>query len=121
MNTLYVVLGLLVVVSLMASHAFAYVRGFRKGEHYIYWAYFRPMASRFERNRRETMKLALLDDQTAAQQNVVLYLEKRKLWNKALTYVYKTRGYRRQLRRKHSALSDLGWIVTAVARMWEKK
>jgi hypothetical protein len=62
-----------------------------------------------------------LDDRTAAQQNVVLYLEKRKLWGKTLTYVHKARGYRRQLRRKHSALSDLGWIVTAVARMWEKK
>lgn len=121
MNILYVVIGLFVVAALLASHAFAYVRGFRKGEHYIYWAYFRPMASRFERNRRETMRLALLDDRTAAQQNVVLYLEKRRLWNKALAHAHKARGYRRQLRRKYSAPSDIEWVVAAVARMWEKK
>lgn len=84
---------------LIVSHLFAYARGARRAHNDFYYRYFRPMTSRQQTLVQDLLKLALLDDKTSAQENAVLYLQKRLLQYKAMKYAVKCRRYRHALRR----------------------
>ncbi len=115
MNILLVVFGLLLVLALCFSHWVAYDRGERRAARIFHHRYYVPMARNHERLRRKLLDLALADDASLAQQNVALYLQKRRLRFKALQYATKSRYYRRELRRikgpRDSLLCLVDWFI----------